>query len=337
MPHALPFPRRVSIELTNHCNQRCPACPRQGFSRPLGFFDPDLFAKLMVECARPGTTVWLHFLGEPLLHPGLLGMIRAAKDAGVGSLGLSTNAVSLHGALAEGILASGLDRLECSMDADDREGYERMRGRDHFERVRRNVRGFLGRKRELGLRLPVTSVQVLRTPEADRDLDAILDEWTPHLGESDFVMTIEPAAFAGAVEVAAIAAAPLVDQRRPCAWLYESVMVLQDGTVTMCGADWDATSPLGNVRESSLESIWNGEEMRRRRGLHDSGLWGRLSPCATCEDWRLAEGSGYRNASAERREAGRTAGAAVPRTPGEASAPGLSRSDARIDAGPAPR
>jgi len=245
--------------------------------------------------------------------------------------------VSLHGALAEGILASGLDRLECSMDADDREGYERMRGRDHFERVKRNVRGFLARKRELGLRLPVTSVQVLRTPEAERDLDAMVDDWTPHFGESDFVMTIEPAAFAGAVTVAGSAAAPPGDERRPCAWLYQSVMILQDGTVTMCGADWDATSPLGNVRESSLESIWNGEEMQRRRGLHDAGLWGRLSPCATCEDWRLAEGSGYRNASAERREAGRTAGAAAARNRGEPPAPGEARWDSRIDAGPAPR
>ncbi len=40
------------------------------------------------------------------------------------------------------------------MDADDRDGYLAMRGRDHFARVARNVRAFLARKRERDRRAP---------------------------------------------------------------------------------------------------------------------------------------------------------------------------------------
>src|SRR5436190_23016223 len=107
-----PFPLRVNVEVTNYCNQRCTLCPRQEFTRPLGFMPLDRFARIAAECAAHPTRLWLHFLGEPLLHRGLARMIRLAKDAGVREVGLSTNAVTLHGALADALLDSGLDRLE---------------------------------------------------------------------------------------------------------------------------------------------------------------------------------------------------------------------------------
>ena len=95
-----PFPERINVEVTNHCNQRCPLCPRQAFTRPTGFMAPALFERIARECAAHTTRLWLHFLGEPLLHRDLVRMIRYAKEVGVHAVGLSTNAVSLRGALA---------------------------------------------------------------------------------------------------------------------------------------------------------------------------------------------------------------------------------------------
>lgn len=294
----VPFPRRLNVELTNHCNQRCVLCPRLGFTRPLGFMAPTVFERIARECARHDTALWLHFLGEPLLHPEAAALVSLAKQAGVRQVGLSTNGVSLAGARAESLLDAGLDRLECSMDALDRDGYRAMRGRDHFDRVERNVRAFLARKRARGLERPVVSVQFMRTPDVDARLAEIVAAWQPHLGARDFVMTIRPAAFGGAIDtVTAGHSAPA--SRPPCPWLFESMMVMQDGTVTMCGADWDATAPLGNVRESSLEAIWTGAEVQRRRAAHVAGRFAEVSPCASCEDWRLADGSGYANAGEE--------------------------------------
>jgi len=296
-PQLLAFPRRVNVELTNHCNQRCRLCPRQGFTRPLGFMDAALFERLARECARHDTALWLHFLGEPLLHRDAARLVRVAKDAGVRQVGLSTNGVPLRGAVADALLASGLDRLECSLDADEREGYAAMRGRDHFERVTRNVRGFLARKRELGLERPVVSIQFMRTPEVEARLRELVETWRPWLGPRDFVMTIRPASFGGAVDVPASGGPAAGAPRPPCRWLFESVMVLQDGTVTMCGADWDASAPLGDLRTApSLHAIWTGPEAERRRAAHLAGRFAEVGPCAGCEDWRLADGHGYANA-----------------------------------------
>lgn len=288
---AVPFPQRISVEVTNYCNQRCVLCPRQEFTRPLGFMDRALFERIARECAQHATRLWLHFLGEPLLHRDLVRMIAFAKRAGVGEVGLSTNALSLHGRLADALLQSGLDRLECSMDADDAAQYVAMRGRDHFERVSRNVRAFLARKRELGAERPVTSIQFMRTRELLASLERVTGAWRPLLGPRDFVMTIEPASFGGAIPVGGA----LPAERAPCRWLYASLMILQDGTVTMCGADWDAHAPLGNVRDQTIADIWHGAELARRRRAHEDGRFADVGPCATCNDWRLADGSGYVN------------------------------------------
>jgi MoaA/NifB/PqqE/SkfB family radical SAM enzyme len=283
-----PFPGRINIEVTNYCNQRCALCPRLGFTRPLGFMAPELFERVVSECAEHPTRLWLHFLGEPLLHRDLVRMIRTAKAAGIREVGLSTNAVSLHGRLAGELLESGLDRLECSIDADDEATYLAMRGRDHFERVIANVR----RKRALGRERPITSVQFMRTPAVEASLARLVEAWRPFLGAHDFVMTIVPAGFAGAVDVPPAAGN---GGRPPCRWLFSSVMILQDGTVTMCGADWDAQAPLGNVNDTSIADIWHGAELARRRRAHLSGRFETLAVCDACEDWRLADGGGYAN------------------------------------------
>src|SRR5690242_6214336 len=108
MPRVAVFPTRINVEVTNHCNQRCPLCPRLAFTRPLGFMDPELFARIADECAGHPTTLWLHFLGEPLLHHDLPAMIRHAKAACVRTVGLSTNALLLHEPLTDALLGSGL-------------------------------------------------------------------------------------------------------------------------------------------------------------------------------------------------------------------------------------
>jgi len=289
----LPFPRRINVEPTNHCNQRCRLCPRLGFTRPLGLMESALFERIADECAGHDTALWLHFLGEPLLHREVIPMIRYAKRAGVRRVGLSTNGVSLRGPLADALLASGLDRLECSMDAGDRAAYLAARGRDHFERVVRNVQEFLRRKRERAQDAPVTSIQFMRTPEVEARLPALVDAWRAHLGPSDFVMTIDPTPFGDAIEVEPRGAA---GPRPPCGWLFSSLVILQDGTVTMCGADWDARAPLGHLDGASIAEIWRGAEAERRRRAHLAGRFQDAGPCGTCRDWRLADGSGYRNA-----------------------------------------
>lgn len=287
-----PFPVRVSVEVTNRCNQACRLCPREAFTRGLGLMSRSVFDPVVEEVARHESSLLLHFLGEPLLHPDLPAMIRHAKEAGVNSVALSTNATLLEGDRARALLDSGLDRLDCSVDAVDAHGYLLARGTDDFERAMRNITAFLAARGRTAGASPQLSLQYLEPSAIGPQLDRALEQWEPLLGPDDFVKGIEPANFLGSVGPEPIA--PSIE-RPPCAWLFTSLMVLQDGTVTACGADWDAQAPLGRAPEQTIAEIWSGPDLAERRQAHREHRFGDVALCAECTDWPLADGSGYRN------------------------------------------
>lgn len=58
---------KVYLEITNRCNLRCSFCP--GTRRPPRTMSPTEF-RLLAEKLRPATRyLYLHLMGEPLLHP----------------------------------------------------------------------------------------------------------------------------------------------------------------------------------------------------------------------------------------------------------------------------
>jgi len=291
MLRELAFPERINVEPTNRCNMRCRLCPHPVLTRPRGDMDLGLFRRIAAECARHGTTLWLQYMGEPLLHPRILEMISAAKEAGVNKVGLSTNGSLLDEAMGRKIVNSGLDRLECSLDATDEKGFLANRGSPHFRRVLGNIEGFLRLKKEQGGSGPVTSIQYMESLIARKEQGPeILSQWKGRLGRNDFVMSIRDYSFAGSVRD------PCPDGgRTPCRWPFRSSVILWDGTMLMCGSDFDGRAPMGNVGEKPIEEVWKGEAFEAVRRLHRTGTWSGHFLCGGCDDWRISDGSGYNN------------------------------------------
>jgi hypothetical protein len=285
------FPERINVEPTNLCNMRCRLCPHPILQRPRGRIDPALFRRIAGECGPHGTTLWLQYMGEPLLHPEIVRMICDAKQAGVKQVGLSTNASLLDAPMAEQLLASGLDRLECSVDALDAEEFLACRGTDDFSRVERNIEGFLLAKRKRGSARPVTSIQYMAFSLCGEERSArVKARWKDLLGPGDFIMSIEDYSFAGTVR-----ALRRAEKRFPCRWPFRSAVILWDGTLVMCGSDPDGRAPMGDLARQGIREIWQGARFRRVRDLHRSGQWDRLPLCRGCDDWVLSDGTGYVN------------------------------------------
>lgn len=99
------FPRKIEeihqIELSSRCNLKCVYCPNEKMHRPKGFISDYHFEKALeicVELERRGTQqeVWMHGLGESLLHPKVLDMCEAAIEALPNTyVKISTNALLL--------------------------------------------------------------------------------------------------------------------------------------------------------------------------------------------------------------------------------------------------
>lgn len=285
------FPERINIEPTNRCNMQCKLCPHPRMQRSKGFMDLDLLYRIVSECARHGTAVWLQYMGEPLMHPRIIEMISVAKNAGIQKLGLSTNAFFLDEELGRKILESGLDRLECSVDALDEKGFLESRGSPDFKKVIRNIQRFLLLKREKGTSKPVTSIQYMEclvSPE--HRFTEIRNLWEDLLDVNDFIMSIRDYSFAGSVR-----SATQPQHRFSCRWIFRSSVILWDGTVVLCGSDFDGRAAMGNVNHQSIEEIWKGAGFEAVRELHRKRDWKDHPLCRGCDDWKLSDGSGYVN------------------------------------------
>lgn len=302
----LPFPPRINIEPTNHCNMKCIMCPHGVMTRKKGIMDMETFKKIIDECADHDVAVWLHLLGEPFLNPDIFEMIKYSREKNLKKIGLSTNGTFFDKNFAEKILRSGLTRLECSVDAVDSKSYKKMRNRDDYDNLVNNIRYLLQLKKELKIRTPVISIQFVKVKESENFSEVSLSQWKDYLNEDDFMMTIAYSSFAGQLNNGNTLLT--VDdnetvERKPCGWLWKGTVILYNGDITICGGDYNGKSVLDNIKNQSLKSVWTGEKYNNLRKLHIEGQYGNCGLCSKCDEWKYGDGSRYENISRKDRQA----------------------------------
>jgi MoaA/NifB/PqqE/SkfB family radical SAM enzyme len=138
--------RKVYVEPTNACNLNCRTCVRHAWNAPEGFMDWEVYEAVVEGLAaaadgggdQAAGTIALMGLGEPLLHPRFLDMVRLAKERGLRAE-VTTNALLLDKTLADGLLAAGLDQLVVSIDGASAETFGQVRSGASLEKVVSNV------------------------------------------------------------------------------------------------------------------------------------------------------------------------------------------------------
>ena len=156
--------RRLELCLTDLCNMRCEMCPlTHGRVSPRGMASRGFLPVEMLEsCLRdingplagaPEVGVWLHWIGEPLLHPELQRIIDCVAAAGERfRLHLVTNAIGLGPELCDALLdMPGRHSVSASLNALTDGTYQRVNGSQMRDRVYGNLMHFLDRRRRLGL------------------------------------------------------------------------------------------------------------------------------------------------------------------------------------------
>lgn len=135
------IPAVVDLSVTDYCNADCGFC---GFARSKmkgaarSFVDFDRFVRALPILKQRGVGFINYQGGEPLLHPRIIEMIRAARDAGL-KPSLITNGFNLP-EKAEALAKAGLQNLLISIDSADLDAHEKNRGlSDLRERIERGI------------------------------------------------------------------------------------------------------------------------------------------------------------------------------------------------------
>ena len=129
------------LEVTNRCNLLCTTCPRTYEElEPPADMSWGLFKSIVDQLPGLNRAV-LHGVGEPMLVRNLAKMVRYLKDRNVYVL-FNTNGTVLTEKSGRAMIDAGLDELRVSLDAANAVSYRRVRGKNYFDRILRNVRSF---------------------------------------------------------------------------------------------------------------------------------------------------------------------------------------------------
>jgi len=161
------------LEVTNRCNLLCETCPRTFEElEPPADMDWALFTRIVDQVPDIARVV-LHGVGEPMLVAELPRMIRYLKDRGTYVL-FNTNGTLLRPSGFQALIDTGLDELRVSLDAADRASYLRVRGRDFFDRIVRDVGKFVAFQARTGATTPRVSLWLTGMKETVEQLPAFV-------------------------------------------------------------------------------------------------------------------------------------------------------------------
>jgi MoaA/NifB/PqqE/SkfB family radical SAM enzyme len=145
------------LEVTNRCNLLCETCPRTFEAlEPPADMSWELFTSIVDQVPSLARAV-LHGVGEPMLVKDLPRMIRYLKARGTYVL-FNTNGTLLAPRKRQEMIDSGLDELRVSLDAAEAASFLKVRGRDMFDRIVRNVGEFTALQQRIGATLPRVSL-----------------------------------------------------------------------------------------------------------------------------------------------------------------------------------
>ena len=266
-----PLPEIVQIESTNICNAKCVFCPRDDMERRQGIMDMTLFRKVVDECAALGIEhVRMHNYGEPFVDRQLVDKVRYAKQAGIPQVGMISNGSLITEAAARGMIDAGLDAINISVDASGKETFEKTRVGLKYDKVIANVERLLALREAAGTRRPKLILSFVRQNN-DEDERAFIEHWRKR---ADKIHITDLHNWAGTLNRES-------DVNYPCYRPWLTFTVLWDGRVSLCCADFDGKTVLGDLNKQTISEIWNAEPYLRARRIHLES--GGPDICRSCD------------------------------------------------------
>ena len=244
-------------------------------------FDWDLYKKIANEIAEHKDTV-LRFCadGEPLLHPKIIDMISYAKKNKIKVVGIITNGILLNKNMSKKLLDSKIDLIDISIDAFTKESYEKIRKGASFEKIQGNMDNLINLRNES---YPNTKlmVSIIDQPEVTNEIKDFKDFWNNRV---DNIITRKYVSCKNLVDKTKVSLNDI--ERYPCPQLWRRLNITEKGFAAFCINDWRHRTILKDLRNYTLQEVWQSKEYQRLRKLHLEGKFHEIPECSLCIDWK---------------------------------------------------
>ena len=280
-----PFPRTVQIQTVTGCNAACIFCPYSETvdSQPKGRMNPSLFEQIVAEMARhPVRRISPYLMNEPLLDPGLFDKLTLLRDrCPKARIVLTTNGSLLTPEIGGRLIQSrALHAVYISFQGIEKEGYEEtMRGNLVFEKTKARVDAFIDEWQHIPSR---ERFKIVVTMVATNKIDVhkAVSYWQAKGVQSKWTRLENRG---GNTLNAQLLSKNGMRPHTNCTRLFKQAYIMFNGDMVLCCTDYTRQVVLGNVVNSSIESVWNGSKAREIRALYSSGRSDLIPLCRECE------------------------------------------------------
>ncbi len=259
--------KKIYIEISNSCNYDCSFCFRS--KRPKRFMSAEEFRFVAREVKSFTDYIYLHVLGEPLLHPHFREILQIASAEKL-MVNISTNG-SLLARHAGYLLNHPVRQLNVSLhDAEENVPKEKW---NEYILSMLEIASSLSTKSYINFRLWNQSNE--SSGEFNELCFSLMRDYY-HLPDNfqkiranERNITLAPDTYLQLAPRFEWTDAPF-SEIKTCYGLHDQIAVLSDGSVVPCCIDADANLLLGNVFTGNLADILQTEKAQRiRRGFEN--------------------------------------------------------------------
>ena len=273
------FPVHLLLEPTPVCNLRCIMCFQvaKSFSsdrKHVGYMKWDLFTSVIDQAAdHQCHAITLASRGEPTLHKRFGEMLRYIHDKKLLDVKINTNATRLDEKLCHDILSANVSTVTLSVDAADKDTYERIRVLGKFDQVLQNIELFHNiRDKHYPDSTSITRISGVAVDNTQSP-EQMQSFWSKYVDQVSIRQEIPRWDSYGN---------PQFNRNDICNLLYERIYVWYDGICNPCDFDYKSFLKLGNANENSISDIWLGNRYQDLRDAHENNQRSCTVPCDRC-------------------------------------------------------
>lgn len=235
----------IYLEITNKCNLNCPFCPST-INNGDRVLDLNKIESYLKEISKYTNTVYLHILGEPLLHPNFEEIIKLCDVYNL-KVRLTTN-----GSLVDKYDFTKLNINKISFSLQSLIQYDDNELIKYFNKLKIMIDSIKDKlkSREIGIDFRVwNDKESIKVIELNKKINKYLSEIIK-INELINVRISEDNEFEWPNEENTIN-----DHKMKCLGGITQLGVLSNGDVVLCCLDYNGKTKLGNLNNETLEQI----------------------------------------------------------------------------------
>ncbi len=290
----LKTPYVILLDPSNYCNLRCQWCPTghddliEKSKRCQTFMDMELFKKVVNdsnEFEEKIRVLRLYKEGEPLLNKNFSEMVSYAKKYGnFNRIDTTTNGILLNKEFNRKLIDSGIDQINISVNGITEEQiYQHTNRKIDFKQYVENIRDLC--KNKGNCTIYIKSIQDILLEEEQQKFLELFGEFADRV----FLERLSPAWPNFDLEKYGYPYeeignyGQMLEDRKVCPYIFYSMMINSDGTISTCVGDWQHKQLLGDCKTKSLKELWRNGKVIQYQLEHLKGRKNIFPMCKNCK------------------------------------------------------